>query len=413
MSDLTKNPSHKVAVENESNDRSTFKSSHRSVSSEKLAEKVDSWRKAIAKKTVRLPQINKTIENTRGMNDNIHTEKKQKKGKLDKKKSSSKRKGRSRMTKEDEKRINAIKQGKELDNLFADVDSNWKFNPASLADLRRQLATLHTAADFTLTKQNTPLNSYINYATSRGKRKVQGSLHRKLPEKPPGFQTGRFRNCSVVGSSGILTGSGCGNQIDSAEFVIRFNLPPLKKEYVSDVGRTVDLVTCNRYRLKTQFGYAVTEANKKKFVDFLNNNYPELSYIWLFPFSFAGSTVDNVTHVADVLREHNSSVQAVFSNPRHMFDSKVFWAQRGVNGSTLTSGMNLITLALDVCEELYVYGFWPWLVDRRGQEVNYHYENGGKSVAGLRQANHNMPEEFSKLLQLYKHGVLRLVTTTC
>ncbi|XP_019618097.1 PREDICTED: alpha-N-acetylneuraminide alpha-2,8-sialyltransferase-like isoform X3 [Branchiostoma belcheri] len=283
------------------------------------------------------------------------------------------------MTEEDKKRI---KQGKELNSLFADVDSNWKFNPKSLADFRKQLAILHTAANFTLTKQNAPLNSWITYATLRGTREVTTELHRKLPEKPPEFQTGRFRNCSVVGSSGILTGSGCGTQIDSTEFVIRFE-------------------------------YLVSEANKKKFIDFLSSNYPKLSYIWLFPFSFPGKTVDNVTHVVDVLREHNSSVQAVFSNPRHMFDSKVFWEHQGVNESTLTSGMNLITLALDVCEELHVYGFWPWLVNRRGQEVNYHYGDAGKSVAGLLQPNHNMPDEFSRLLQLYKHGVLRLVTTTC
>ncbi|KAI8487729.1 hypothetical protein Bbelb_344670 [Branchiostoma belcheri] len=314
------------------------------------------------------------------------------------------------MTEEDKKRS---KQGKELNSLFADVDSNWKFNPKSLADFRKQLAILHTAANFTLTKQNAPLNSWITYATLRGTREVTTELHRKLPEKPPEFQTGRFRNCSVVGSSGILTGSGCGTQIDSTEFVIRFNLPPLEEGYIPDVGFKVDLVTCNRYRLKMQFEYLVSEANKKKFIDFLSSNYPKLSYIWLFPFSFPGKTVDNVTHVADVLREHNSSVQAVFSNPRHMFDSKVFWEHQGVNASTLTSGMNLITLALDVCEELHVFGFWPWLVNRRGQEVNYHYGDAGKSVAGLLQPNHNMPDEFSRLIQLYKHGVLRLVTTTC
>ncbi|XP_078702042.1 uncharacterized protein LOC144928008 isoform X2 [Branchiostoma floridae x Branchiostoma belcheri] len=229
------------------------KSSHKTFlkrSSEKVTEKVDSWRKSIiAKKTV--TQKNNTIDNTRGKNDTIsigikkaNTEKKQKHEKQ-KRKSSSQRKKRTDMTEEDKKRI---KQGKELNSLFADVDSNWKFNPKSLADFRKQLAILHTAANFTLTKQNAPLNSWITYATLRGKREVTTELHRKLPEKPPEFQTGRFRNCSVVGSSGILTGSGCGTQIDSTEFVIRFE-------------------------------YLVSEANKKKFIDFLSSNYPNPSFL--------------------------------------------------------------------------------------------------------------------------------------
>ena len=36
------------------------------------------------------------------------------------------------------------------------------------------------------------------------------------------FRADRFKACSVVGSSGVLTGSKCGAEIDKADFVFRY-----------------------------------------------------------------------------------------------------------------------------------------------------------------------------------------------
>ena len=55
----------------------------------------------------------------------------------------------------------------------------------------------------------------------------------------------RQRRCAVVGNSGILNNSSCGDFIDSHDYVIRANMG-LIKGYEEDVGRTTNLTAFNR-----------------------------------------------------------------------------------------------------------------------------------------------------------------------
>ncbi|XP_051947580.1 alpha-2,8-sialyltransferase 8F-like [Xyrauchen texanus] len=100
-----------------------------------------------------------------------------------------------------------------------------------------------------LTKHNTAVNQTIPYETSRKHtHTVDAALHTLLPEDFPWSGRG-LGQCAVVGSGGILKNSSCGRQIDSADFVIRFNLAPVND---SDVGLKTDLITINPSQIRKQ-----------------------------------------------------------------------------------------------------------------------------------------------------------------
>ncbi|CAH1248967.1 ST8SIA5 [Branchiostoma lanceolatum] len=302
----------------------------------------------------------------------------------------------------------------EMGKIVSLIERGWTFNHEELMKLRTKLAVIHTRDDFTLTRKNTPLHSVVPFTSDKYKRKrnVTEDLYNTLPQEPPDFQTKRFKNCSVVGSSGILSRSGCGPQIDSSEFIFRFNLPPLVKQYTGDVGKRTDLVTCNRHRLSKRLSKLDSSKDRKLFKGILNGQFPNLSYIWLFPFSVL-SDVKNILSFPDILEKIGSPVKAVFSNPRYSIRSKRFWQKNGVKETLMTSGFTFVSFALEVCDEVHVYGFWPYLVDRRGNEIGYHYTDDNHYGRGLTTRGHKMPREFAKLLDMYKKGVLRLVTDKC
>ncbi|XP_041476546.1 uncharacterized protein LOC121424533 [Lytechinus variegatus] len=55
----------------------------------------------------------------------------------------------------------------------------------------------------------------------------------------------RAKSCALVGNSGILLNSGCGDLIDESELVVRMNLAKIGQEYSSDVGSKVSYMTIN------------------------------------------------------------------------------------------------------------------------------------------------------------------------
>ena len=59
-----------------------------------------------------------------------------------------------------------------------------------------------------------------------------------------------MKSCALVGNSGILLNSQCGEVIDEADVIIRMNLAFFGHEYSSAVGSRVSFMTINSLQIK-------------------------------------------------------------------------------------------------------------------------------------------------------------------
>ncbi|XP_064277594.1 alpha-N-acetylneuraminide alpha-2,8-sialyltransferase isoform X2 [Passer domesticus] len=121
----------------------------------------------------------------------------------------------------------------------------WRRNQTAVALFRKLLEECCDPGQlFAMTKMNSPMGKNLwfdgefLYSVT-----IDNATYSLFPQATP-FQL-PLKKCSVVGNGGILKKSGCGKQIDQADFVMRCNLPPLSSEYSKDVGSKTQLVTAN------------------------------------------------------------------------------------------------------------------------------------------------------------------------
>ncbi|XP_070564087.1 alpha-2,8-sialyltransferase 8B-like [Ptychodera flava] len=220
-------------------------------------------------------------------------------------------------------------------------------------------------------------------------------------------------SCALVGNGGILNNSHCGSAIDGHDFVMRVNLPEITG-YEDDVGQKTNLTAINNIVglvLNRQVG------NMKKFpaqqalrtLASLNN-----SVVWFsYNMSYTG---------AKIMKGSWSRFQAVLKRTkleRHDMTYKVayspipVWPQmmtRLWNKTTNSEGFLLLTVSALFCQELTLYGFWPFPQDSRGNYLPHHYYEEGDYNFTHRNT---IPEEFEILQNFNRSNVIRLVSDKC
>ncbi|KAI4792299.1 hypothetical protein KUCAC02_033468 [Chaenocephalus aceratus] len=257
-----------------------------------------------------------------------------------------------------------------------------------------------------ITQANTPVGSTIVYARENNKKtlKVTPEIFSTFIKENP-FPKKKWETCAVVGNSGILANSSCGEMIDSAELVIRCNLPSLGKGYERHVGTKTDIVTANPSILLKEYGDLM--GPRRPFVESLHS-YGK-SMMVLSPFSYAGNT-PVCLRVVYSIRDFESPIQPMFFNPDYLRSLKDFWHSRGLTRGQLSSGLLMVNIALEHCANVHLYGFWPF--SNHPLELNAvknHYYDDKKGVWTV----HHMPDEFDLLLLLHSQGVLRLHLGNC
>ncbi|XP_029597859.1 alpha-N-acetylneuraminide alpha-2,8-sialyltransferase-like [Salmo trutta] len=280
----------------------------------------------------------------------------------------------------------------------------WQRNQTDI-DLFRKL--LSECCDprrmFAVTKQNSPMGKVLWYdGEFYHSHTVNNETYSLFVQETPLQHP--LKKCSVVGNGGVLKHSGCGKDIDQADFVMRCNLPPLSREYVEDVGSRTNLVTANPSIIEKRFQNLLW--SRKSFVESMKAY--GSSYIYMPAFSMKPGTDPSLrAHYA--LTDTSSNLTMLFANPEFLRTVGKFWKGRGVHAKRLSTGLFLVSLALGLCEEVTAYGFWPFSVGLDEQPVSHHYYDNVLPFSGF----HAMPEEFVQLWQLHKSGTLRMRVGHC
>ncbi|XP_039508337.1 alpha-2,8-sialyltransferase 8E-like [Pimephales promelas] len=304
------------------------------------------------------------------------------------------------------RKFSIIKPAKSIKlNGFTEELSDYMSCPYKYNQTERELNRIrlqfccNATGSFILTKDNTAINQSIQYETSTTKTyKMNSEIYSMLPEDIP-WSGRRLGRCAVVGSGGILKNSSCGREIDNADFVIRFNLAEVND---SDVGLKTDLITINPSQLR----YKDLEKNPDPLVERVSVYGNATVIIPAFAYTFCTTPSINALKVLHPLRPHQP---VVFFSPSYLRSLDRFWKGRGLQEKRLSTGFILISTALELCEHVHVYGFWPFGSDLQEQPIPYHYYDQILPSSHM----HKMPEEFVRLLQLHSQGALTLHLLPC
>ncbi|XP_063759758.1 alpha-2,8-sialyltransferase 8F-like isoform X2 [Eleginops maclovinus] len=286
------------------------------------------------------------------------------------------------------------------------ISKTWKKQEDNYKNLSSQLRSQCQGFDRAiLTQNNTPVGSTIVYVMEKKRTlKVSPEIFSTFLKEHP-FPKKKWDTCAVVGNSGILTNSSCGRMIDSAQFVIRCNLPSLGKGYEKHVGTKTDIVTANPTIFIQKYGSL--NGPRRPFVESLNSYGKSLLLLPAFSFGFCTPLCLRAVHS---IRDFESPIRPTYMNPDYLRSLALFWRSRGLHGTGLSSGFLMLSLALENCANIDLYGFWPFSNHPfELHAVNNHYFDDLKGKWGP----HSMPAEFDLLLQLHSQGVLRLHLGKC
>ncbi|XP_028814831.1 alpha-2,8-sialyltransferase 8B isoform X2 [Denticeps clupeoides] len=290
------------------------------------------------------------------------------------------------------------------------VVSDWSFNRTLSSLIRKNiLRFLDAERDISILKGTLKPGDVVHYIFDRqSTMNISENLYRLLPTASP-MKNQHHRLCAIVGNSGILLNSSCGPEIDSHDFVIRCNLAPVE-EYAADVGHRTDLVTMNPSVVQRAFQDLANEEWRERFVQRLRAL--SGSVLWIPAFMAKGGE-ERVEWAIRLILLHTVNVRTAFPSLRLLHAVRGYWLTNQVLIKRPTTGLLMYTMATRFCEEIHLYGFWPFHRDAQGKPVKYHYYDALTYEYTSHSSPHTMPLEFRTLRALHRQGALRLHTGTC
>ena len=153
--------------------------------------------------------------------------------------------------------------------------------------------------------------------------------------------------------------------------------------------------------------YGALLERRRPFVESLRS-YGD-SLILLPAFSYGHNTPVSLRALYTV-QDFDSPSRPVFLNPEYLQSLARFWRSQGLKTVRLSTGMMVASLALELCANVDLYGFWPFSQHLYGQQplTNHYYDD-----RQAKQTVHAMPAEFDHLFKLHRQGVLRIHLGEC
>ncbi|XP_024128646.1 alpha-2,8-sialyltransferase 8F [Oryzias melastigma] len=282
----------------------------------------------------------------------------------------------------------------------------WKKQEDNYNQFRSQLNTKCNALENAIiTQANTPKGTKILFdGDKKTNMAVNEEIFGTLIKENP-FPNKTWSSCAVVGNGGILANSSCGRTIDAAQYVIRCNLPPLSNGLEKDVGSKTDIVTANPSIIIEK--YFSLMQRRRPFAEALRSYGNAL--VLLPAFSFRHNTALSL-RAFYTIDDFRGSARAVYFNPKYLRNLATFWRSKGLKSPRLSTGIMMASIALEMCSEVHLYGFWPFEIHPySSQTLMNHYYDDRKA----KNKFHAMPTEFNLLLKLHREGVLRLHLGEC
>ncbi|MEQ2248551.1 Sia-alpha-2,3-Gal-beta-1,4-GlcNAc-R:alpha 2,8-sialyltransferase [Ilyodon furcidens] len=267
--------------------------------------------------------------------------------------------------------------------------------------------------NFTLTRDSVRVGQlmHFDYSSHKYVYSIGENFRSLLPEVSP-IISKHYNVCAVVGNSGILTGSRCGAQIEKYDFVFRCNFAPTEI-FKKDVGRRTNMTTFNPSILEKYYNNLLTVQDRNNF--FLSLKKLDRAILWIPAFFFHTSATVTRTLV-DFFVEHRGQLKVQLAWPGNIMQYiNNYWKTKQLSPKRLSTGILMYTLASSMCDQIHLYGFWPFGWDpNTGKELPYHYyDKKGTKFTTKWQESHQLPAEFKLLYKMHTEGLLKLSLSHC
>ncbi|XP_037608503.1 sia-alpha-2,3-Gal-beta-1,4-GlcNAc-R:alpha 2,8-sialyltransferase isoform X1 [Sebastes umbrosus] len=292
--------------------------------------------------------------------------------------------------------------------------SKWTYNSSAFIRLKNEISQyIDIPHNFSLIRDSVRTGQLMHYDYSSHKYvfSIGENFRSLLPNVSP-ILNKHYNVCAVIGNSGILTGSRCGPQIEKFDFVFRCNFAPTEI-FKKDVGRRTNMTTFNPSILEKYYNNLLTVQDRNNF--FLSLKKLDGAILWIPAFFFHTSATVTRTLV-DFFVEHRGQLKVQLAWPGNIMQYiNSYWKTKQLSPKRLSTGILMYTLASSMCDQIHLYGFWPFGWDpNTGKELPYHYyDKKGTKFTTKWQESHQLPAEFKLLYKMHTEGLLKLSLSHC